>query len=151
MRLNHFLSKRGNTLLKSLFLVGVGMAGGLLINPGQAAMDPPTEHKGLDVSLSGVVTEESMTQQIGLTGYKLQLRVIGIMPGGQIAKHSHETRPGLVKVISGTWTEGRPGNEANFNEADPKAVIEDKETVHWFYNRGDKLATALVCDIVPAG
>ena len=30
------------------------------------------------------------------------------------------------------------------------AVIEDENTVHWFYNRGSEPATAIVCDIKPA-
>ena len=91
-----------------------------------------------------------MKEQIGLTGYKLQLREIAIMPGGQIAKHSHETRPGLVKVISGTWTEGRPTGEVDYSGSEDTGIIEDEETVHWFWNRGDTPATAIVCDIVPA-
>ena len=92
-----------------------------------------------------------MTAQIGLTGHKLQLREITILPGGQIAKHSHETRPGLVKVINGTWTEGRPSGETDYAASDDTGLLEDEGTVHWFWNRGDAPATAIVCDIVPAG
>ena len=146
-----FLARRANAAIKSLTLIGIGVVAGFLLNQGQAATAPPAEHKGLDVGLLGIVPEESMKQQIGLDGYKLQLRVIGILPGGQIAKHSHEKRPGLVKVTSGTWTEGRSSGEREFSAADPTAIIEDKDTVHWFWNRGDKPATAIVCDIVPAG
>ena len=98
----------------------------------------------------GVISAESMQTQLGLAGHKLQLREITIAPGGQIAKHSHATRPGLVKVISGTWTEGRPSGEQDFTGADPVAILEDSETVHWFWNRGAEPAAAFVCDIVPA-
>ena len=38
----------------------------------------------------------------------------------------------------------------SFDAAIPKAVIEDENTVHWFFNRGSEPATTLVCDIVPA-
>ena len=115
-----------------------------------ANMAVPSEHKGLKVSALGTIPETSMDAQIGLTGYKLQLRAITIAPGGQIAKHSHEGRPGLVKVIDGTWTEGRPGGEMDYAAADDGGILEDRETVHWFWNRGDQPATAIVCDIVPA-
>ena len=83
-----------------------------------------------------------------------QRREITIEPGGQIARHSHETRPGLVKVIGGTWggtwTEGRPGGEADYAASAPVGILEDRETVHWFWNRGAEPASAIVCDIVPA-
>jgi len=115
-----------------------------------AEMAAPSEHKGLTVEALGVIPEESMQKQIGLSGYKLQLREITIDPGGQIAKHSHETRPGLVKVIGGTWTEGRPGAEMDYAASQPTGILEDSETVHWFWNRGSEPAAAIVCDIVAA-
>jgi quercetin dioxygenase-like cupin family protein len=128
-----------------------GLAMGAIGGYGLAAVAPPTEHKGLSLESLGVVPAESMQATIGLEGYILQLRAITIEPGGQIAKHSHATRPGLVRMISGEWVEGRASGEEIFDAATPKAVIEDEDTVHWFFNRGSEPATALVCDLVPAG
>lgn len=71
------------------------------------------------------------------------------MLGGQIAKHSHETVPGVVHVASGTWTEGRAEGEIERRAGD--TFSEDRDTVHWFYNRGEGPASAYVCDIKPAG
>lgn len=138
------------TVTKSATLLCIGLLCGFLISHGWAAMSPPTEHKGLDVGLLGVISEDSMQQQIDLSGYKLQLRKITIMPGGQIVKHSHENRPGLVQVVNGTWVEGRDSGETEYSSGD-LALLEDKDTVHWFWNRGDQSAAAYVCDIVPAG
>ncbi len=129
--------------------VAVGMALGVVGSRSLAQMTIPSEHKGLEVAALGVISGESMEQQIGLSGRKLQLREITILPGGQIAKHSHESRPGLVKMIRGTWVEGRPGGERAYSAADSEAILEDRGTVHWFWNRGEELATAIVCDIVP--
>ena len=126
--------------------IALGAAGSRTL----AQMAAPTEHKGLKVEALGVIPEDSMEAQIGLAGYKLQLREITIEPGGQIAKHSHEGRPGLVKVIDGTWTEGRPSGEMSFAADEAKGILEDRETVHWFWNRGETPATAIVCDIVPS-
>jgi quercetin dioxygenase-like cupin family protein len=116
--------------------------------PGIAQSMPPTEHKGLEVESLGFVPAESMSAQVGLNGHILLLRKITIAPGGQIAKHSAEKTPAVVYMLSGTWTEGRVGSET----AHPPdtSFIEDKDTVHWFYNRGAEPATALVCDIKPA-
>ena len=97
----------------------------------------------------GNVAEESVTAQVGLKGYKLLLRRITINPGGQIAKHSHATIPGVVYIDSGAWVEGRDSGEINYSAGD--TFVEDIDTVHWFYNRGDEPAAAYVCDIKPAG
>lgn len=128
--------------------VSIGMALGVAGSRGLARMAVPTEHKGLDVTALGVIPGESMERQIGLSGHKLQLREITIKPGGQIAKHSHEKRPGLVKMIRGTWTEGQASGERAYRAADAEAIIEDRGTVHWFWNLGEEPATAIVCDIV---
>jgi quercetin dioxygenase-like cupin family protein len=127
-----------------------GLAIGAIGGHGLAEMAPPAEHKGLGVEKLGVISEDSMKATIGLEGHILQLRAITIDPGGQIAKHGHETRPGLVKVIGGAWVEGRESGETTFDAGTPAAIIEDENTVHWFYNRGDTPATAIVCDINPA-
>lgn len=112
---------------------------------------PPAEHVGLTALTLGVVSAESMQATIGLEGYVLQLRAITIAPGGQIAAHPHATRPGLVKVIAGEWVEGRPEGETIYGANGSEGIIEDEHTTHWFFNRGDTPATALVCDLVPAG
>jgi len=121
---------------------------GTLGGAGIAAVGAPSEHKGLGVKALGVIPPSSMETTIGLTGHKLQLRAITIAPGGQIAKHSHATRPGLVKVISGEWVEGRPEGETRHTAETPEGILEDENTTHWFFNRGDTPATAMVCDII---
>jgi quercetin dioxygenase-like cupin family protein len=135
--------------MRSTGLVSIGLVCGFLGSYSWATMTPPTEHKGLEVEQLGFVPEESMSAQVGLKGYKLLLRKITINPGGQIAKHSAETTPGVVYVASGTWTEGRDSGETEYSAGD--TFVEDKDTVHWFYNRGDEPAAAYVCDIKPAG
>jgi hypothetical protein len=139
-------------LIAATFIAGTAFGAGLLVLAGHsaiAAAPAPTEHKGLAVEALGIIDSASLKVTLGLEGHKMQLRAITIEPGGQIAKHSHEKRPGLVKVIDGEWIEGRPSGEAGFTAADNTAILEDEETTHWFFNRGDKPATALVCDIVP--
>lgn len=136
----------------SLLLLG-GLALGLAIGTGGqglAQTAPPTEHKGLTVETLGVVPEESLKAQVGLEGHVLLLRAITIEPGGQIARHSHAKVPGLVKVVSGEWIAGSESGEAAFDADTPEAIVEDKDTENWFYNRGAEPATAIVCDIKPA-
>jgi len=126
-------------------LVSIGLVCGFLVSYGWAAVTHPTEHKGLEVEKLGFVPEESMSAQVGLKGHILLLRKITINPGGQIARHNAATTPGVVYVESGTWTEGRDSGETEHSAGD--TFVEDKNTVHWFYNRGDEPAAAYVCDI----
>ncbi len=135
--------------IKAAGFIAVGLVSGILMSQGWAAMTPPTEHKGLKVERLGFVPEESMVAQVGLKGHILLLRRITIAPGGQIAKHSAAKTPGVVYVASGTWNEGRDSGETDHSAGD--TFIEDKDTVHWFFNRGSEPAAAYVCDIKPAG
>ena len=128
----------------------VGLAAGFAAHRGIAAAPAPTEHAGLSVDKLGVLQESSVKATTGLDGYFMQLRMITIAPGGQIAKHGHATRPGLVKVLEGEWVEGRPEGERTYAAGGDEGILEDENTVHWFFNRGDKPATAVVCDLTPA-
>ena len=110
--------------------------------------DFPTKHKGLTVEQLGVVPAESMERQVGLDSHILLLRRITIEPGGQIAHHSAAKVPGVVYMETGAWTEGREDGE--MVHVAGETFIEDADTVHWFFNRGDEPASALVCDIKPA-
>ena len=97
-----------------------------------------------------MIPEDSIKAQVGLEGHILLLRAITIAPGGQIAKHSHAKVPGLVKVISGEWIAADASGETAFDADTTAAILEDKDTVNWFFNRGTEPATAIVCDIKPA-
>ncbi|MFN0263128.1 cupin domain-containing protein [Tepidamorphus sp. 3E244] len=132
--------------------LAAGLAIGFASATGNAATpaEAPIEHKGLAVEKLGVLEEGTLKATTGLEGYFMQLRAITIDPGGQIAKHDHKVRPGLVKVIDGEWVEGRPDGETTDAPGDGEGILEDENTVHWFFNRGDKPATAIVCDLTPA-
>ena len=134
--------------LVALICTAIGLAVGVFGGQGLAEVQPPTEHKGLEVEKLGFVPADSMAAQVGLDGHILLLRRITINPGGQIAKHSAASTPGVVYMESGTWTEGRENGETEHSAGE--TFIEDKDTVHWFYNRGAEPAAALVCDIKPA-
>lgn len=134
---------------KGVFAAAVLFAAGALTGHAVAGASAPTEHKGLEVETLGYVPEDSMSAQVGLNGHILLLRRITINPGGQIAKHSAAKTPGVVYMASGTWIEGRANGETEHTAGD--TFVEDKDTVHWFFNRGGEPATAYVCDIKPAG
>jgi quercetin dioxygenase-like cupin family protein len=141
---NWGMSPKSTVILSAVIGVILGVVG----TQSLAQIAAPTEHKGLKVEKLGLVPADSMGAQVGLGDHILLLRRITINPGGQIAKHSAESTPGVVYMESGAWTEGRDSGETVHSAGD--TFIEDNETVHWFYNRGDEPASAIVCDIKPA-
>jgi quercetin dioxygenase-like cupin family protein len=108
------------------------------------------EHEGVSVTTLGVVPESSLMAQVGLSGYVMPLREITLESKGQIAKHSHDGRPGLVWTPSGSWTEGRASGEKDYPASLQTAIVEDENTEHWFWNDTAEPARVIVCDIVPA-
>jgi len=128
----------------------LGLVLGFFGGTSVAKMAAPTENKGISVEPLGTVTEESLKAQIGLEGYILQMRAVTIEPGGQVRKHDHAKRPGLVKMLSGEWVEGRPDGERTLSAASDTVLVEHKDTVHWVFNRTSKPATGLVCGISKA-
>ena len=130
----------------ALFISGV-LIGNFDFNSVRAQESYPTKSKGVSVSKLGNISKESMTNQTGLEGYVLQLRIATMEPGGQIARHDHKTRPGLVYTLDGSWTEVRPDGEREYPAGEQVALLEDYETDHWLYNRTDKPVTVLICDL----
>ena len=125
----------------------VGCAGSQLV----AGMKGPTENKGVSVTELGIIDAESLTAQLDLDGMILRMRAVTVEPGGYIREHDHYTRPGLVYMVDGTWVEGRPDGETTYRAGVNETMPEDKDTVHWIYNRTDQPATAIVCGIQPSG
>ena len=130
----------------ALFVAGV-LAGNLEMSTGTAQEAIPTESKGISITKLGIVPRESMTRQTGLEGYVLQLRLATVEPDGQVARHDHATRPGLVYTLEGSWVEGRPEGEREYPAGEQIVLIEDADTEHWFYNRSAEPAKILICDL----
>lgn len=133
-------------------MFGIGLLLAQVANVGWALRTPPAKHKGVSVETLGVVDAQSMSRQLGLEGHIMQLREITLEPGGAIAKHGHDKRPGLVWTLSGSWVEGRANGEKAYPAGKGKGstIVEDADTEHWFFNDGAVPAKVLVCDIVPA-
>lgn len=134
-------------LVTAIIATSIGVIGGCAL----AQVKGPTEHKGVSVTELGIIGEESLESQLGIEGYILRMRAVSVEPGGYIKEHSHATSPGLVKMVSGEWIEGFPdGSEKTYRAGDDTAMLEEKDTVHWVYNRGGEAATAIVCGIQPS-
>lgn len=136
---------RHKAFIVNLTVLGFGLALGLA--QGQSDRRPPDQHEGVSVVHLGELKPSSLKIQIGLEGYRMQMREVTVAPGGAIAEHSHAERPGLVKTVSGSWVEVRGDREIRYPASRPEALVEDENTVHWLYNDSDEPAVAIVCGL----
>ena len=80
----------------------------------------------------------------------LRGREIDIEPGGRVAVHRHDGRPGLAYIVSGQLTEHRVCVDKPGVKKAGDAVWERTGTLHWWENEGDTVARVIVVDIVPS-
>jgi len=86
-----------------------------------------------------------------LAGRELRVREITIAPGGSIALHRHNHRPGLAYILEGQMTERRGPGFAPLVLGPGGVALESTGVTHWWRNEGAIPARALVVDIVPKG
>jgi quercetin dioxygenase-like cupin family protein len=86
-----------------------------------------------------------------LAGRELRLREITIAPGGSIALHRHDHRPGVAYILEGQMTERRGPGFAPVVLRPGGVAWESTGVTHWWRNEGTSPARALVVDIVPEG
>ena len=79
----------------------------------------------------------------------LRGREIDIEPGGKVAVHYHNGRPGIAYIVKGQLTEHRVGADAPSIKRAGDAVWEKTGTIHWWENEGDSVARVIVIDLVP--
>lgn len=114
------------------------------------AAEGPTETKLIESIevLSSIPLEDEF---VDLEGRVLRAREITILPGGQVAVHQHESRPGIAYVLEGELIEHR-NDESNPVTRGVGAVASEKTgIVHWWANKSSRKAKVLVVDIVSQG
>ena len=79
---------------------------------------------------------------------ELRARVITIEPGGVVAVHQHQQRPGLAYILDGEIIEHRNDHPAPLVRKSGEVAFENSGVIHWWENRSDKEVRALVVDII---
>ncbi|MAS28054.1 MAG: hypothetical protein CMN97_07385 [Synechococcus sp. NAT40] len=88
----------------------------------------------------------------GLEGRVLRTRRITIAPGGSVAWHEHQRRPGVAYILSGNLIEVRQDGtgQRRIQRQAGDAVFESSGVRHGWMNNSAQPATAVVIDLVPA-
>lgn len=109
----------------------------------------PTANRGIEsVKLLGTVP---LAKELDGAGNRiLRARELVIAPGGVVAVHQHDQRPGVAYVVEGEMTEFRGDGGTPIVHRPGSAAFEWTGVTHWWENRGAGKARAVVVDIVPA-
>ena len=83
-----------------------------------------------------------------LQGRMLRARIVTMEPGGVIAVHQHDARPGVAYVLEGEMTETRNDMPEPQMRTAGMASFEKAGVVHWWINSGTTRARVMVVDIV---
>ena len=111
-------------------------------------VDGPSENKLIEsVTVLGSVPLEDEFED--LKGRVLRTRKITILPGGQVAVHQHQSRPGVAYIIEGELIEYRNDQSTPVTRRAGEAAFEKTGVVHWWKNPTSRKAQVLVVDIVP--
>jgi quercetin dioxygenase-like cupin family protein len=108
----------------------------------------PTESKGL-TELKVVGTISLKTDFPALEGRQLRARTITLEPGGVIAVHKHEGRPGIAYFLEGEVIEHRSDSPEPIVRKKGDVTLELPGLVHWMENKGDVPARVVAVDIAP--
>jgi quercetin dioxygenase-like cupin family protein len=112
------------------------------------AMQGPTANQGIE-SVTPVGTVPLKGEIKGADDRMLRARELVIAPGGVVAVHRHEQRPGLAYILEGEIVEHRNDAPQPIVRRAGDAAFEWTGVVHWWENRSKKNVRALVVDIVP--
>jgi quercetin dioxygenase-like cupin family protein len=148
--------------LATALLPNAGLASGATPALKQAQPAVVPAHEYLDSPSRSTVTQGVLAVKrlggeplgkdfIALKGRELRLRELTIAPGGTIALHQHDQRPGAAYILEGKMTELRGPGFAPRVLGPGEVAYEGSGVAHWWRNDGIKPARALVVDIVPLG
>ena len=112
---------------------------------------PDTPSITRKVSVDSLGSLDLSREHGALNKKMLRTRRITIAPGGSVAWHQHQQRPGVAYLIEGSLTEvrdeGSGPRSIQRNAGD--AVFESSGVLHGWRNDSGQPATAVVIDLIP--
>ena len=95
----------------------------------------PTKTKGIEsVTLLGTIGLEKDFPM--LQGKQLRARELVIQPGGVVAVHQHDSRPGVAYILEGEITEHRNDQDQPILRSKGAVAFEQSGVAHWWEKIG---------------
>ncbi len=104
-----------------------------------------TAHKNVSEKLLGQI--DLSKEKVGISGHHFRMRRLDIKPGGEVAWHSHEDRPALIYVVSGSITEYSSHCAVPIVHNTGELSIEQAGLSHWWKNTTKKPVVLISADI----
>jgi quercetin dioxygenase-like cupin family protein len=146
-------------LCQTLALAGL-LSGSLALTTGAAiAGSCPANKVTADGQKQGATAHKDVTDKViasidlGKEGVKLKehkfrMRQLVVQPGGEVAWHSHEERPAIIYIVSGTITEYASTCAVPIVHKAGDVAQETHATKHWWKNTSKKPTVLLSADIL---
>lgn len=109
----------------------------------------PTENKGVE-SVRNLGEVDLTGEFESPDGRILRVREIVVEPGGVVAVHQHQSRPGMAYILEGKIVEHRDDSDDPIVRKAGEVSFEKTGVTHWWENKSSGKVRALVVDVVPA-
>jgi quercetin dioxygenase-like cupin family protein len=141
IRVNKGQLRRG--LAVAALMAGVAFAA----SPASAGQCPAGETKPKDVTDTVLGMIELGQEKIALADRRLRLRRLVVQPGGIVPWHSHEDRPALIYIVSGSIHEYASTCAVAIEHKAGEVSVEKLGVRHWWKNNGKAPAVLLSADL----
>lgn len=111
-------------------------------------LEGPSQTKGI-ASVEKLGSMDLGEEFPAMSGRNFRAREITIEPGGVVAIHRHEQRPGFAYILEGEIIEHRNDHPEPITRRAGDVAIERTGVAHWWENRSGSKVRALIVDIVP--
>jgi quercetin dioxygenase-like cupin family protein len=107
----------------------------------------PAENSGVTIE---PIAEFDLATHYDIHGRHMRMRRVIVAPGGVFGWHNHDTRPGLVAVVSGEMTEYRSTCAVPIIHRAGEGTTEEGPIFHWWKNNGTAPAVLIAADLPPS-
>jgi quercetin dioxygenase-like cupin family protein len=148
------MSPRFTSKSLALALAATAALGATAANAGQCPADKvttdgqkpgATAHKDVAEKLLGEI--DLSKEKVAVAGHHFRMRRLDIKPGGEVAWHSHEDRPALIFVVSGTVTEYSSHCAVPIVHKTGELSVEQAGLSHWWKNTSKEPVVLISADI----
>ncbi len=109
----------------------------------------PSTLAAKDVKDTVRATTDLSAEPVGVKGRLFRLRQLDIGPGGVVPWHSHDDRPAMIYIVSGSVTEYASNCAVPIVHKAGDVAPEKKGTSHWWQNTGSVPAVLISVDLFP--
>lgn len=149
-----------NTRSKVRAILSAALLGSLIAGAAHAGTCPADKVLKTPRTIEDVTDASKLTAEVvktldpsgwrGMKGLMLRTRRLTILPGGFVPTHSHEDRPAIIYIISGTVLENNTECAVPIVHKAGDSIAEFGAGLkHWWVNKGKVPVVLTSSDLVP--